>query len=655
MRRLAFILLLILTAIPLHAQQPLPLGAQSYPRADNVGITFISFAEGVNRDENTRYQHALALGAGWHRFPVYWNSIETAPGNYYWALYDGIIGGTLRAGLRVDAVLISTPDFYRGGGEGGNLFASVFSDGTDDPAPGKTINPNNMWAQFVYATVSRYRPGSEFARANGGGVTVWEIWNEPDLPQFWQGSRVEYARLLKVGYLATKYADPSAQVMFGALAYADPDTENWLDSVLAVYAQDPNAARNNWYMDLVGVHSYSNPRRTYLVVNSAQESLAAVGISRPIWHNEMGAPVWNDYPGHTWSGNDPSVRRYRVTMEQQAAYAIQAPAYAFAAGADKVFWHAMYDDCGDAPGNHAPDTFGVAGDAFGLYRNTRENTCYNQHPQPGTPRPAADAYRAMANILGDGDFSDGQVFTRGDGTTFIVLIRPGERITVMWNDLPRDVTTRWGAQTANAMVYGYGDLSFPITPINGEYVVTLPAAPSIDAASLVGTLVGGTTFMMVEQGNFSTSLAASAPDELVVIAPQLVPVVTPRVPLPGQIGSILGDGAPASNSFGTLADLTPPITGIEALPAISPLTFSVRWNASDTGGIARYIVWVRADGGEWLTWLDTTDTQADYSGQAGSTYEFAVWAADAAGNWSLNTNLRAQAMTTVQAIGGGGG
>ena len=50
------------------------------------------------------------------------------------------------------------------------------------------------------------------------GVTHWEMWNEPDVPFFWDANQTDYARLLKVGYLATKHADPAARVIFGALA-----------------------------------------------------------------------------------------------------------------------------------------------------------------------------------------------------------------------------------------------------------------------------------------------------------------------------------------------------------------------------------------------------------------------------------------------------
>jgi hypothetical protein len=60
------------------------------------------------------------------------------------------------------------------------------------------------------------------------------------------------------------------------------------------------------------------------------------------------------------------------------------------------------------------------------------------------------------------------------------------------------------------------------------------------------------------------------------------------------------------------------------------------------------VVWVRIDGGDWQPWLETPLTQGSYTGISGSTYEFAIWARDLAGNWSTNTNLQPQAVTRVE-------
>jgi hypothetical protein len=87
---------------------------------------------------------------------------------------------------------------------------------------------------------------------------------------------------------------------------------------------------------------------------------------------------------------------------------------------------------------------------------------------------------------------------------------------------------------------------------------------------------------------------------------------------------------------------------MEPLPVVSPVTFLVRWGAQDNGQVVRYLVWVKVDAGDWLPWLETARTEGYYTGVPGSLYSFAVWAVDAAGNWSDNVSPVAQATTRVE-------
>ena len=86
-----------------------------------------------------------------------------------------------------------------------NLYAPIFADGTDSYAPGKPPNPSNPWARFVWRTVSEFKDH----------IKHWEIWNEPDFSLFWSGSVADYVRLLKVGALAARAADPQARILVG--------------------------------------------------------------------------------------------------------------------------------------------------------------------------------------------------------------------------------------------------------------------------------------------------------------------------------------------------------------------------------------------------------------------------------------------------------
>jgi hypothetical protein len=70
--------------------------------------------------------------------------------------------------------------------------------------------------------------------------------------------------------------------MFGGLAYGNPDQDDWLAKVLAIYAADPARQTYNWYMDQVAVHNYTYARRSGLVVNRIETELAKHGLSRSV-------------------------------------------------------------------------------------------------------------------------------------------------------------------------------------------------------------------------------------------------------------------------------------------------------------------------------------------------------------------------------------
>jgi hypothetical protein len=121
-----------------------------------------------------------------------------------------------------------------------------------------------------------------------------------------------------------------------------------------------------------------------------------------------------------------------------------------------------------------------------------------------------------------------------------------------------------------------------LTPTNGLYTLTLPAATNRNGAQPGDTSyqIGGQPFILVER------------------------------------------------------DTLPPRTEIQPLPPSSPPTFLVQWPGEDPGsGIAGYDVYVSEDDGPLTLWLANTPlSEARYSGQVDHRYSFAVRARDGAGN-----------------------
>jgi hypothetical protein len=627
-----------------------PYSAQAqeddYVRAPRLGITFISSVD--HPADELRYRRALLLGAGWNRWPLYWDRVELQSGQFNWESYDRLVADDLRHGLHINAILLGRPAFYQDGNSIVGIDRPIFADGTDAPGEGKGINPSNPWANFVYQSVMRYKPGGTLAGALGwgpeDGIRVWEVWNEPDYALFWNGTADQYARLLKVAYIVTHAAYPDARVMFGGLAMNGNLSQSWLSQVLDIYSGDPNREQYNWYMDQVAVHSYTYARRSALVVRQAKSDLARYKLNKPIWLNESGVPVWDDYPGPTWAGADPSARVYRATMQQQAAYVVESTAYAWAEGAEVVFFHQLYDDCGNQPsGTDFPPNDGKLcvgghpcwGDAHGLYRNERGEACFRQHPAPGSPRPSAAAFHMLAQIFGTVSFGNASVkdpYNSGVLIRFDIL-NSNKHIYVLWNRTlaKADLSIPAGAQEGD--LYTINNQDSVVNPTGGKYTISLLPATRDDYPFLRpgdAAAIGGSPVILVE--NTIGSLLASAGDRVEESTEQPVAQAT-AAPRP---------------TVDPALDKNPPVTAMQTLPPESLPTFNVSWSAQDDSGIEKYLVWVRVNNGDWKPWLETQDTGAQYTGVSGSTYDFAVWAVDLAGNWSPNTDITPQASTTVK-------
>jgi len=515
--------------LPLVARQ----GPEAPPRVE-FGLVFITSAEWPA--DAARFDRARQLGARWDRWPLYWSGVETSPGVYQWASVDTALRDALAQGFEVSLILLGTPGFYATGGlplrppVGGSilrrseartpgapiaiaaasppagLYAPIFTDGTDRPGPGKIINPENRWAAFVYQAVARYRPGGVASREvpgwpAGRGVRDWEIWNEPDLSFFWSGSAADYARLLRVAAIAARQADPQARILFGGLAIFEKP--NWLREVLTILQNDPDPQLRDafgWYFDILPVHSYSYAWQTFRYLNQVKGTLGAFGLTKALWVNESGLPVWDDHPGPTW---DPD-SAYRGTKEEAAAYVVQSAAYAIWSGARVIFHFMLHDDCGNGPEAH---------DAFGLYRNPTPAPCY---PSDAGARPAAAAYRLVSTHLRDAKplwrwrSTNGRTdwgACSGQVEWFAFQRPDGARVLLAWTRMETPATITVTATAPRGVVYDVRTgVATSVTPVDGVYTFSLPGATNYNTPTWCNpdrqkqgeAAVGGLPLFLVE-------------------------------------------------------------------------------------------------------------------------------------------------------------
>lgn len=225
--------------------------------------------------------HDLRLtGVTLARTDALWELAEPQPPaggvhHYDWTFDDQIAFSLAAAGLRWLPILDYTAGWD----------ASV--EGQDHSPPRSAAD----FAAFGAALAARYGPDGSFWREHPAlpsePVDTFEVWNEPDLAQFWTPAPdpSKYADL----YLQTRGAitavDPAARVIIGGLAH--PAT--FLPALLRARGELKG------HVDGVGIHPYGgNTYDVLAVVRTARHTLDALGMGDvPLYVTEVG---WTTHP-----------------------------------------------------------------------------------------------------------------------------------------------------------------------------------------------------------------------------------------------------------------------------------------------------------------------------------------------------------------------
>jgi hypothetical protein len=149
--------------------------------------------------------------------------------------------------------------------------------------------PTNYFdfARYTYDVVSHFKNDAH----------VWEIWNEPNTVGFWkpQPNAAHYTQLLQEAYLAAKYADPNAVVLFAGMAGNGIDGDD--NSGLASnFVPNAYAAGAKNYFDVMAIHPYMLPNSG---IDSVRQRIAATRAAmnqygdetKPLWLTEIGVPT----------------------------------------------------------------------------------------------------------------------------------------------------------------------------------------------------------------------------------------------------------------------------------------------------------------------------------------------------------------------------
>ena len=205
------------------------------------------------------------LGVRWGRNSIWWNAIYRQQGKYDWKKADSVISYFRKNRIQLLGILNSSTDPLTG-------------------RPPVTEKGRQAFGEYVYELVNRYKDT----------VQHWEVWNEPNIPHFWQfePNPDQYMELLKTTSKAVKRADSNAKVVGGVTSGTDLD---FIEAILKRGAADQ--------MDIVCVHPYqvnapgiSHPADQLHKTPALRKLLNRYGGEEiAIWMSECGWPTIGDF------------------------------------------------------------------------------------------------------------------------------------------------------------------------------------------------------------------------------------------------------------------------------------------------------------------------------------------------------------------------
>jgi hypothetical protein len=229
------------------------------------------------------------------------------------SVFDQIVGAASSRGLTVMPTILDAP-----GWDGIRRKGAIV----------RIPRHDGPYAAFVKALVERYGPNGSFWRTSAAArsgvatpITMWQIWNEPNIYPFWplQPFAKRYVALLKAAHDAIKSADPKAKIVLAGMP-----NYSWLDLGHVYHVK---GARK--LFDIVAVHPYTkDPSGVITILGYVRRAMSRAGDSRkPLIADEISWPSSQGETNHdtgydfatTQSGQAQNVKVMLPMLEHDRA------------------------------------------------------------------------------------------------------------------------------------------------------------------------------------------------------------------------------------------------------------------------------------------------------------------------------------------------
>ena len=308
-----------------------------------------------------------------------WAQLEPQKGQWDWRMLDRTVDLAESHGVEVLYTMGRTPRWAS---------ARPAQMGRNPKAePGGMAEPKNLedWRNYVRTVATRYK----------GRIKAYEIWNEPNLENFYSGTPEAMVDLAREAYAVLKQVDPSVTVV--SPSAVGPTGLPWLKEYLE--------RGGGKYADVIGYHFYvrgQEPEAMLHFIDDVHEMTKQYGVGdKPLWNTEAG-----------W------LQPYRIDPQDGPAYLARAYVLNWADGVSRFYWYA-WDNQG------------------ARVRMTEDDEA--------TITPTAHAYAELQKWMVGARMDS----VRQDGGTWVCqLSRDGATSWIVWNadhnanfDRPKDIDT----------------------------------------------------------------------------------------------------------------------------------------------------------------------------------------------------------------------
>jgi hypothetical protein len=337
------------------APSPSATGEGARIPATSTGLHVAGVQDGAWPDDNVPFG-ALRL---WDNGTA-WSQIETAKGQYNWALVDRAVANAEKQGVKdILMVLGSTPTWN----------AKRIVPG-DYPVPGAASAPKSLaaWDAFVAEVAQRYK----------GRIKAYQIWNEASLAMFWDGTPEVMAELTERAYRIIKAEDPKARVVAASTTVRlEGAFDRFFPRYLAALAE------RDWPVDVFAAHLYPTSRGTTddraAFISQVTDELAAAGAPD--------LPVWDTELNYGLAGPGPKNPLQTIEGAQARDWVVQTTFDSLALGISRTYWYIwtpepyallgmqLTNDSGAVKGLRIVDQWIVGGTTTGCTDDGSVTTC----------------------------------------------------------------------------------------------------------------------------------------------------------------------------------------------------------------------------------------------------------------------------------------